>query len=420
MTTSSVARAAQDGTEGLEGVVEDPVAAGTEAPRRLELYGFADFVYFHPFMSPENPWTYLLREYPSFLVGSLNMYVDAALSSRMRSLVEVRFLYTPDGDQKEINLGGLSGFQRNISQDPADYGRTLRWGGISIERAWLEYEFHELLTVRGGHFLTPYGIWNVDHGSPVIIGIRRPFIIGNALFPERQIGIELLGSRSTGAFKFGYHLTLSNGRGPIDTVRDLDRNKGIGGRVFVQGRRAPELIVGLSGFKARYTDIFYGYTGPPLAPLRRSITIRHQWDEQSLGLDLRLHVGPLFLQSEFIVNDRRYTAAGRERVSGMEGTFLPDKRDWGGYVLAAYELPWFELRPYAMYEQSRDGMPNDRTAGLGPIPRVDVYYAGLNWRPITSVVLKLEYAYGHGPGAPIVEPEGYTLKVLQMQASWAF
>jgi hypothetical protein len=67
----------------------------------------------------------------------------------------------------------------------------LQWGGVEIERAWLEYSAHPLFTIRGGQWLTPYGIWIVDHGSPVIIGVRRPFVVGEALIPERQTGVQI-------------------------------------------------------------------------------------------------------------------------------------------------------------------------------------------------------------------------------------
>jgi len=59
-------------------------------------------------------------------------------------------------------------------QDYADSFRPVKWGGIDIERVWIEHTFHPLLTLRLGNYRAPYGIWNVDHGSPVIRGQSGP------------------------------------------------------------------------------------------------------------------------------------------------------------------------------------------------------------------------------------------------------
>lgn len=78
--------------------------------------------------------------------------------------------------------------------DYQDYYRALKWGGVEIERVYLEWLAHPLFNLRGGIFLTPYGIWNVDHGSPAIIPILRPATIGNGYIPERQTGLEVFGT----------------------------------------------------------------------------------------------------------------------------------------------------------------------------------------------------------------------------------
>ena len=62
------------------------------------------------------------------------------------------------------------------------------------ELCYVEHEFNGLLKLQAGQYLTPYGIWNVDHGSPTIIGIKKPFVVSNELFPEQQTGLQLFGS----------------------------------------------------------------------------------------------------------------------------------------------------------------------------------------------------------------------------------
>src|SRR5262249_49126364 len=152
------------------------------------------------------------------------------ISARLRALGEVRFAYMPNGSpDPNAPLGRVS----TEAADPIDAYRIQRWGAIIIERLQIDCDLFPGITLRGGQFLTPYGIWNVDHGTPTLIGIRRPYIIGEALFPERQVGLELIGRYFLSELSVEYHLTLSNGRGPISETRELDSNKAVGGRLVL-------------------------------------------------------------------------------------------------------------------------------------------------------------------------------------------
>ena len=45
------------------------------------------------------------------------------------------------------------------------------------------------LGMRVGQFLTPYGIWNVDQGMPMLILLYRPFLRASEMFPEHRLGV---------------------------------------------------------------------------------------------------------------------------------------------------------------------------------------------------------------------------------------
>jgi len=134
----------------------------------FSLYGFADFSY----VTQIGKKVITGSPYPTFMVGNLNVYFSTEFERRWRSLAEVRFLYAPNGSWLADNQFETNSSPRGDTSflDGSDLNHPMRWGGIAIQRIWLEYKFDSYLTLRAGQWLTPYGIWNVDHGSPTIIG----------------------------------------------------------------------------------------------------------------------------------------------------------------------------------------------------------------------------------------------------------
>jgi hypothetical protein len=122
---------------------------------------------------------------------------------------DLRFTYLPNGALLP-NAGSLNYVDTQIN-DYADVSKLDRWGAIIMQRLYLEWTLHPLITVRAGQFLTPYGIWNVDHGSPAYIPVQRPYAVTSTYFPERQTGLEVFGRwNASNSSTIGYHMTLSN------------------------------------------------------------------------------------------------------------------------------------------------------------------------------------------------------------------
>jgi hypothetical protein len=380
---------------------------------KLNLYGFTDFTYSTQLGSAD-----FASPYSSFAVGKLNLYAGADLGDNWRSLAEIRFMYLPNGGTQVSSTFPPPPRTDTTVGDYTDLNRPVRWGGIAIERAWLEHTFHPALTARVGAFLTPYGIWNVDHGSPVIIGVRRPYIIGEGLFPEHQTGVELYGSWNFGPSQVGYHLTLSNGRGPLDSYQDLDHNKAIGGRLFFKHDNASfgTLTVGTSGYKGTYTnstDVLA--VDPATGSFSTSRPISAQYRELSLAADLKWELSGMLVQGEIIMNETGYSDKVRPPSYPVAGAgpigFAPDHRRYGLYGIAGYRFQFLGIMPFWGAEYYDIGWH----AFTGP---VGATFGGLNVRPTARVVLKAQYTYSwfdKWQGPDLGHFSG-----LDLQAAWSF
>jgi hypothetical protein len=391
--------------------VEQQLAASSASTEgfKLDLYGFADFNYGmlvkrSAYATPAD----------SFAVGNLNLYLASSLGDHWKSLAEVRFTYLPHGTTNFDSQGNLS--RTDVTaQDYTDLGRPVHPGGVIIQRAYLEYEAHPLLTIRGGQFLTPYGIWNVDHGSPVIIGVRRPFIVGEALLPESQTGLDLYGTYHIDPVLLGYHLTLSNGRGPIDTYQDLNKNKAIGGRLYAHADTSVgALTLGISGYSGRYSDRSQKYVVEDGAlVLKHPLTADYK--ELSLGADLKYELGGFLLQSEAIMNDVVYDhqrPVDNFVLSGPPG-YVPDYRRIGVYGLTGYRFAFGGIMPFAGLEYYDAGRQDFLGAAAA-------FWGGLNVRPTPRVVLKAQYTYSWWPGHSALVSDNSHFNSIDWQAAWSF
>ncbi len=402
---------------GFVSIDDDAGGVADESTSKLDIYGFADFGYFQLLNSSGSTWTVAYRKYGSFFVGHLNVYLAADIAEQWRSLIEVRFSYLPNGDEYIDPSGNFVRTDTSVN-DYAEYEKVNRWGSVIIERAYLEYSPFDFLSIRGGQYLTPYGFWNEDHGTPVIIPIQRPFVIGESLFPERQTGLEAHLRAPIDRSTLGLHLTLSNGRGPVDTYKDLDGNKAVGARAYLSTKLLGDLDVGAAVYRGRYTDSYtqagVDVSGPePRLTTRIIPTVRY--DELSLAGELRFRYEDLVLQSEIIMNEAAFADDRRPQSVGIDAQFhaVPDYRRWGMYALAAYRTPLFGLTPYFMYQFNSFADQEQIGPGHGLTP-------GLNIRPTANVVLKAEYTYAFFDDVGSAGITSEPLHMFATQAAWAF
>jgi hypothetical protein len=363
---------------------------GASFDDKLNIYGFADVGWMSQHLTRDN--AFLKRDIRGFAVGNLNIYLAKNLTAKARTLAEVRFTLLPNGSP---NIDGTA--VDTTALDVTNFYRPTQWGGIVIERAYVEYDLTDHLTIRVGHWLTPYGVWNIDHGSPAILGTVRPYIIGEQFFPEHQTGIELFGAHYERGFKIDYHLTASNGRGGSEAQQDQDLDVAFGGRLAVDTPWG--LKLGGSFYRGRYT----GLATVPAMP-------GQTYDEAAYGGDAKYDRGPLHLQTEVIARDRHYNEGAR--LATATG-FAPDHQDFGAYLLAGYRFDrLWQVMPFTHTEHYRSG---DHTL----FERVNGIGFGLNFRPTPALVLKLQVSrvkFADGQGIL----GGEVIYYSAAQAAWVF
>lgn len=386
-----------------------------EEEYKLKFYGFSDVTYLGAFFGPKYGDT--ITPYPGFMVGRLNLYMQGEMGDGWRTLSEVRYTYLPNGSTPP-GFGQLERTDQTVG-DYADLGRPTPVGGIVIERAWLENTMEPWLNIRIGQYLTPYGIWNVDHGSPVILAMRRPFIISQAIFPERQVGLQLHGTGSSGAIAYGYNLTLSNGRGPIP-YKEWDKNKALGWRLYANyDTDVGFFAFGTSGYLGDYTE-----RTEERDPVTRRIVrpIANHYHEQSTAIDFKWTKGGALVQAELLVHDKVFNHSSRPfnpaLFPGGASGFQPDERKIGYYGIGGYRFEFFGIMPWVGWSVFDIGGP----AALQVVPRkVDEFFLGLNVRPHPRVVFKASYTRVMWRTKGVAyRTIGAAGNYLDLQTAWSF
>ncbi len=351
----------------------------------LHLYGWSEF-------GLQKAWgglneTGLIGSDDVAFVTRTNLYIDATPAQNMRVLTEVRFGQFPNGARDQA-YGYVDTTTTDLS---SPYGglATLEWSGILLERAHADWTPSDTFNLRAGLFLTPYGIWNVDHGAPTRITLTAPTFMSFGLLPERQLGVEMFGTTPSLPWTLGYHLYVSSGRNISATSRhpgssDTEGNKAIGGRVFARTRQPYPLTLGMSAFAGTFHVVNRQLTirADRIESVKRELV---DMTEYALTFDASADLGPLRLRSELVLHWVYYEDGKREHAG--PSAFNADTLHVGAYIMAAYQLPWGGIEPFTMMEVMR--MPTILGEG-GVIPA-----AGINIYLSSHMTLRTQYSYVH-------------------------
>ena len=122
-----------------------------------------------------------------FSVSNFSLYLTPEFGERVKSLVELLFEVDRNGDLV-----------------------------ADLERLQIGYTFSDALTVWGGRFHTPYGIWNTafHHGVQIQTALSRPrfleFEDRGGIIPAHTVGLWLTGTLPVGGARFNYDVYAGN------------------------------------------------------------------------------------------------------------------------------------------------------------------------------------------------------------------
>jgi len=289
-----------------------------------------------------------------------------------------------------INIGAeLANRLRFYSEYEIEHGGTDAAGGgeAHVEQAWMDYLIKDWINFRAGALLVPFGRYNLYHDSDLQDLTDRPLLSRDVIpttWTESGAGFYGEFYPKIGTFedlKVAYETYVMNGlnsgfsdtglggaRGSIES--DNNNSKSWVGRVVVSPAIGHELAV--SGYTGKFNqsnDLING-----------------------IGLDFLSTWGPLELLGEYAFFDIDSPAAGTALPERATGFYLQGNYHFWPHVLdqtflgSGFDNPTFTFVTRLGLVEIEDD--NDLTTGDNSEGRLTF---GLNYRPVESWVLKLEY-----------------------------
>ncbi|MDP3921222.1 MAG: porin [Candidatus Omnitrophota bacterium] len=325
----------------------------------------------------------IVREHSGFGNVSLGGYADIELENfqnRNSTFDQHRWI---------INVGAEIGERlRFYSEYEIEHGGPSAGGEAKVEQAWIDFLIHDAVNLRAGALLVPFGRYNLYHDSDLQDLTDRPLVNRDVIpttWTESGAGIWGEFNPQIGEYEdttVGYEFYFVNGldegfsdtglrgaRGSIET--DNNNQKALVGRLAVSPAIGHEL--GLSGYWGEFNGNRDDITG--------------------FGIDWFTSWGPLEFIGEYAYfNISQLELSDRAVTDEAQGFYLQTNYHFWAEFLddtflgRAFDNPTFTL-------VGRYGWVNiddDGDAGTGDNSE-QRWTLGINYRPVESWVLKLEY-----------------------------
>jgi hypothetical protein len=229
---------------------------------------------------------------------------------------------------------------------------------LAVERFYLDYSFSDLLTVRGGKFLTPVGRWNLIHADPLVWTTSRP-LITHQLYPDNITGLMILGNGPMFGRQADYALYASSTHDLRTAPGNDPFNRAYGARLNLPVNENLEFGVSYLSFSQQAEPNEHKHLA---------------------GLDFLWQSGGVELSGE-----------AAYRTSSEQGE--PDDRRSGGFIQGVIPLSGRLFGVARIESLSKPDLNRD----------IRLQVLGLNYRPGRAIALKLEFIRGSGTqaGTPV-------------------
>lgn len=363
-----------------------------------------------------SPFENILGRNPYFVQSNLNLYFLFRPVNKFKMLAELRFYYGSEGKTLATSADttiappyAVINSYSAITNDPYffDLGNAFNYKShlVRIERAWMEYSYKSQLNFRLGHFVTPFGIWNVDHGLPVIISPRIPFSM--AYLPVSQTGLQVYGTFYLPHTDLYYAAYVSNGYQDQNyEIFDNNKDKAAGGRLrlslqsplFKKLSFGGSIYRGVRAVQQTGNALYVNLQNGQLEKLEALTRNYEKYLEHVIGLDFLAEFKGFNLQSEYFLKKISYFEFNPQyllvAVPGTESK-LPEENS-SYYVQLHYQgnVGKLVVSPYVRYEEVNGFIPSNPYQPT-PYTRYDqslkITSIGLNVRQNPYVIYKLDY-----------------------------
>lgn len=372
----------------------------------FHFYGFADMsiTKYFPKEKSFSMGIDRMDEKAYFGLDHVNLYANFQPNSKLRFLTELSFQDRPADYLNTVGnryimapiMDTTYSVAEEVPENKIQKGIVnYEWGSFSVERAFFTLNLNRYFNLSFGKFITPAGIWNVDHGSPVIMTIMQPNEYSMVeIFPKSQLGIMEEGKIFPGDADLSYSLYLSSGRKdqPIHSASDLS----VGGQIRFGLPLLDELNLGISG-----------YTGKVNTKLRTCITVltynpitngvssdatysdstKIEYREEVFGVDMKVQKWRTTFQTEFnyqYIDDYLKSNSSSKTIGSY-------------FILSvdAYKAENLKITPYGYYERVKyfDPENNPKNGGFVVSKGYHKFLGGINFRAFTNYGIKLEYNF---------------------------